>query len=110
MIRQLSSADVSEDECCASEERRSLAKCEAAMVVNHAACMLTDEPVSVRKKGWSEKLRQNVRLLPMVHTQFWIAAAYGLLAPYFPPLVSDLSLLPHTPGADIYTAKERFRG
>ncbi|XP_042147294.1 MFS-type transporter SLC18B1 [Ixodes scapularis] len=37
------------------------------------------------KSRW-ELLRQDVWLLPLVHTEFWISAAFSLIQPYFPNL------------------------
>lgn len=43
-------------------------------------------------RSFLNKCRRNVPLLPIIHTQFWVSAAYALLAPLFPALAVSRGL------------------
>ncbi|XP_075553148.1 MFS-type transporter SLC18B1-like isoform X1 [Dermacentor variabilis] len=51
----------------------------------------TYSPVD-KKKSILERHKWKICLLPMIHTQFWVAAAYSLLAPLFPALAVSSGL------------------
>ncbi|KAK8768137.1 hypothetical protein V5799_005082 [Amblyomma americanum] len=39
-------------------------------------------------EGCWEKLKRDAWLLPLVHSEFWISAAFSLIQPFYPILVS----------------------
>ncbi|XP_049529049.1 uncharacterized protein LOC119460619 isoform X2 [Dermacentor silvarum] len=45
-----------------------------------------------KKKRILERHKRKICLLPMIHTQFWVAAAYSLLAPLFPAVAVSRGL------------------
>lgn len=47
------------------------------------------ESASLRgNRSYFSWLAKNAWLLPLVHTEFWISAAFALIQPFFPVLVS----------------------
>uniref|UniRef100_A0A6M2CX54 Putative vesicular amine transporter n=1 Tax=Rhipicephalus microplus TaxID=6941 RepID=A0A6M2CX54_RHIMP len=52
----------------------------------------TCPPPAVRSTSFLHRHRKKISLLPMMHTQFWVAAAYALLAPLFPALAVSRGL------------------
>lgn len=49
-------------------------------------------PVALHSSGDKRllaKLRRQAWLLPLIYTHFWASAAFTLMQPFFPPLVSD---------------------
>ncbi|KAH6927563.1 hypothetical protein HPB50_005680 [Hyalomma asiaticum] len=39
--------------------------------------------------GWCEKFKRDAWLLPLVHSEFWISAAFSLIQPFYPILASS---------------------
>ncbi|XP_064473414.1 MFS-type transporter SLC18B1-like [Ornithodoros turicata] len=47
---------------------------------------------SQKDRSFLGRCRRKAWLLPLIHTQFWYAACFSLLAPYFPPLAESKGL------------------
>lgn len=60
--------------------------------VDSVDCSANTCSPAVGKKSVLQRHRKKIALLPMMHTQFWVAAAYALLAPLFPALAVSRGL------------------